>query len=123
MRPAANLSVNLAPGVALGQAVAALQDIEREIGMPTSVNGTFQGSAQAFQSSLASQPFLILAALVAVYIILGVLYESLVHPLTRSEEHTSELQSLMRNSYAVFCLKKKTATLMTKRRPIYCDIM
>ncbi|MCQ6256684.1 efflux RND transporter permease subunit [Pseudomonas sp. Q11] len=82
MLPAANLSFNLAPGVALGQAVTALQDIEREIGMPTSVNGTFQGSAQAFQSSLASQPFLILAALVAVYIILGVLYESLVHPLT-----------------------------------------
>jgi HAE1 family hydrophobic/amphiphilic exporter-1 len=82
MLPAANLSFNLAPGVALGQAVSALQDIERDIGMPISVSGTFQGSAQAFQSSLASQPFLILAALVAVYIILGVLYESLVHPLT-----------------------------------------
>lgn len=82
MLPAANLSFNLAPGVALGQAVTALQSIELEIGMPNSVSGTFQGSAQAFQSSLASQPFLILAALVAVYIILGVLYESLVHPLT-----------------------------------------
>lgn len=82
MLPAANLSFNLAPGVALGQAVATLKSIELEIGMPISVSGTFQGSAQAFQSSLASQPFLILAALVAVYIILGVLYESLVHPLT-----------------------------------------
>ncbi|OPB00929.1 acriflavine resistance protein B [Pseudomonas fluorescens] len=82
MLPAANLSFNLAPGVALGQAVTALQNIEREINMPASVSGTFQGTAQAFQSSLASQPFLILAALVAVYIILGVLYESLVHPLT-----------------------------------------
>ncbi|MGJ7516501.1 efflux RND transporter permease subunit [Pseudomonas baetica] len=82
MLPAANLSFNLASGVALGQAVTTLQNMELEIGMPTSVNGTFQGSAQAFQASLASQPFLILAALVAVYIILGVLYESLVHPLT-----------------------------------------
>jgi HAE1 family hydrophobic/amphiphilic exporter-1 len=82
MLPAANLSFNLAPGVALGQAVAALQGTELEIGMPASVSGTFQGSAQAFQASLASQPFLIFAAVIAVYIILGVLYESLVHPLT-----------------------------------------
>lgn len=82
MLPAANLSFNLAPGVALGQAVAALQGTELEIGMPASVAGTFQGSAQAFQASLASQPFLILAAVIAVYIILGVLYESLVPPLT-----------------------------------------
>lgn len=82
MLPAANLSFNLAPGVALGQAVAALQNTELDIGMPASVSGTFQGSAQAFQASLASQPFLILAAVIAVYIILGVLYESLVHPLT-----------------------------------------
>jgi HAE1 family hydrophobic/amphiphilic exporter-1 len=82
MQPAANLSFNLAPGVALGQAVEALQRVEREIEMPASISATFQGSAQAFQASLASQPYLILAALVAVYIILGVLYESLVHPLT-----------------------------------------
>jgi HAE1 family hydrophobic/amphiphilic exporter-1 len=82
MQPAANLSFNLAPGVALGQAVEALQQVEREIEMPASISATFQGSAQAFQASLASQPYLILAALVAVYIILGVLYESLVHPLT-----------------------------------------
>ncbi|MBV6752642.1 multidrug efflux RND transporter permease subunit [Pseudomonas chlororaphis] len=82
MFPAANLSFNLAPGVALGDAVLQLNQAKSEIGMPASVNGYFQGAAQAFQSSLASQPWLILAALVAVYIILGVLYESFVHPLT-----------------------------------------
>ncbi|WP_263263137.1 multidrug efflux RND transporter permease subunit [Pseudomonas sp. RIT-PI-S] len=82
MFPAANLSFNLAPGVALGEAVTLLENTQRELGMPASISGTFQGAAQAFRSSLASQPWLILAALVAVYIILGVLYESLVHPLT-----------------------------------------
>ena len=80
--PAANLSFNLAPGVALGDAVAILERTQRELGMPASITGSFQGAAQAFQSSLSSQPWLILAALVAVYIILGVLYESFVHPLT-----------------------------------------
>ena len=80
--PAANLSFNLAPGVALGDAVSILERTQRELGMPASIIGTFQGAAQAFQSSLSSQPWLILAALVAVYIILGVLYESFVHPLT-----------------------------------------
>ncbi|MCO7572162.1 multidrug efflux RND transporter permease subunit [Pseudomonas chlororaphis] len=82
MFPAANLSFNLAPGVALGDAVILLQQAKNEIGMPAAISGNFQGAAQAFQSSLASQPYLILAALVAVYIILGVLYESFVHPLT-----------------------------------------
>ncbi|POA90875.1 multidrug efflux RND transporter permease subunit [Pseudomonas protegens] len=82
MFPAANLSFNLAPGVALGDAVILLNQAKSEIGMPTAISGNFQGAAQAFQSSLASQPYLILAALVAVYIILGVLYESFVHPLT-----------------------------------------
>jgi len=82
MFPAANLSFNLAPGVALGDAVSLLEATQRELGMPASISGTFQGAAQAFRSSLASQPWLILAALVAVYIILGVLYEGLVHPLT-----------------------------------------
>ncbi|AZC20586.1 multidrug efflux RND transporter permease subunit [Pseudomonas sp. CMR5c] len=82
MFPAANLSFNLAPGVALGDAVILLDQAKREIGMPAAISGNFQGAAQAFQSSLASQPYLILAALVAVYIILGVLYESFVHPLT-----------------------------------------
>ncbi|MHC8360186.1 multidrug efflux RND transporter permease subunit [Pseudomonas sp. LS2P72] len=82
MFPAANLSFNLAPGVALGDAVIMLDQTKTDIGMPTAISGNFQGAAQAFQSSLASQPWLILAALVAVYIILGVLYESFVHPLT-----------------------------------------
>ena len=82
MFPAANLSFNLAPGVALGDAVIMLDQAKTEIGMPAAISGNFQGAAQAFQSSLASQPWLILAALVAVYIILGVLYESFVHPLT-----------------------------------------
>jgi HAE1 family hydrophobic/amphiphilic exporter-1 len=82
MFPAANLSFNLAPGVALGEAVQLLEQSKSELGMPDTISGTFQGAAQAFQSSLASQPWLILAALVAVYIILGVLYESFVHPLT-----------------------------------------
>ncbi|UZE10985.1 multidrug efflux RND transporter permease subunit [Pseudomonas sp. B21-053] len=82
MFPAANLSFNLAPGVALGDAVILLNQAKAEIGMPAAISGNFQGAAQAFQSSLASQPWLILAALVAVYIILGVLYESFVHPLT-----------------------------------------
>lgn len=82
MFPAANLSFNLAPGVALGDAVIMLNQAKTDIGMPTAISGNFQGAAQAFQSSLASQPWLILAALMAVYIILGVLYESFVHPLT-----------------------------------------
>ena len=80
--PAANLSFNLAPGVALGDAVKILEQTQHDLGLPASIIGTFQGAAQAFQRSLSSQPWLILAALVAVYIILGVLYESFVHPLT-----------------------------------------
>jgi hydrophobe/amphiphile efflux-1 (HAE1) family protein len=82
MFPAANLSFNLGPGVALGDAVIMLNQAKADIGMPDAIIGNFQGAAQAFQSSLANQPWLVLAALVAVYIILGVLYESFVHPLT-----------------------------------------
>lgn len=82
MQPAANISFNLAPGVALGDAVNSLNAIRVSLGMPASVVGTFQGAARAFEDSLGSQPLLILAALLAVYIILGVLYESFVHPLT-----------------------------------------
>ena len=82
MFPAANLSFNLAPGVALGDAVLMLDKAKSDIAMPAAIIGSFQGAAQAFQSSLANQPWLVLAALVAVYIILGVLYESFVHPLT-----------------------------------------
>ena len=80
--PAITLSFNLAPGVALGQAVDAIAGAAREIGLPDTVIGTFQGNAQAFQTSLANEPILIAAALVAVYIILGMLYESYIHPLT-----------------------------------------
>lgn len=80
--PAVTLSFNLAPHVALGQAVDAINATAAKIGMPSSVSGTFQGTAQAFQASLKSQPYLILAALVVVYLILGVLYESYIHPLT-----------------------------------------
>jgi multidrug efflux pump len=80
--PAVTLTFNLAPNVALGDAVTALEKVQRDMGMPGSVHGTFQGSAQAFQDSLRNEPYLILAALVAVYIVLGILYESLIHPLT-----------------------------------------
>jgi hydrophobe/amphiphile efflux-1 (HAE1) family protein len=80
--PAATLTFNLPPGVALGQAVEVISKAATEIGMPNSVLATFQGNAQAFQSSLSSEPALIAAALVVVYIILGMLYESFIHPLT-----------------------------------------
>jgi len=80
--PAITLSFNLAPGVALGDAVVAINRAQQEIGMPSSVQASFQGTAQVFQSSLASEPYLILAALLAVYIVLGILYESYIHPIT-----------------------------------------
>jgi len=80
--PAVTLSFNLRPGVALGEAVNAISEAARQIGMPPSVLSSFQGNAQAFQSSLSSEPVLIAAALVVVYIILGMLYESFIHPLT-----------------------------------------
>jgi multidrug efflux pump subunit AcrB len=80
--PSATLTFNLRAGVALGEAVDAINKAARDIGMPNSVLGTFQGNAQAFQSSLSSEPALIAAALVVVYIILGMLYESFIHPLT-----------------------------------------
>jgi hydrophobe/amphiphile efflux-1 (HAE1) family protein len=80
--PAVTVSFNLAQGVALGQAVTAIQQAETELGVPASLTGTFQGNAQAFQSSLASEPYLVAAALIVIYIILGVLYESYIHPLT-----------------------------------------
>ena len=80
--PAVTLTFNLRPGVALGQAVDAISEAAREIQMPSSIIPTFQGNAQAFQNSLSSEPILIAAALVVVYIILGMLYESFIHPLT-----------------------------------------
>jgi len=80
--PSVTLSFNLAPGASLGDAVDAIETVSRQLGLPGSIRGSFQGTAQAFQASLASQPLLILAALLAVYIVLGILYESYIHPLT-----------------------------------------
>jgi HAE1 family hydrophobic/amphiphilic exporter-1 len=80
--PAVTITFNLMPGVSLGQAVDAVNDASRDIGMPSSLIPTFQGNAQAFQTSLRSEPALIGAALIVVYIILGILYESFIHPLT-----------------------------------------
>src|SRR5437899_7728203 len=80
--PAVTLSFNLAPGAALGDAVTAVEATTRQLGLPASIQGSFQGTAQAFRASLANEPLLIAAALVAVYIVLGVLYESYIHPLT-----------------------------------------
>ena len=80
--PAVTLSFNLTPGTALGDAVTAINKVKGELQVPPTLNGAFQGTAQAFQSSLASQPYLIAAALLSVYIILGILYESYIHPLT-----------------------------------------
>ena len=80
--PAATLSFNLAPGVSLGQATDLVQSARDKLGAPQTLTGSFQGTAQAFQQSLADEPILIAAALLAVYVILGVLYESYIHPLT-----------------------------------------
>jgi len=80
--PVVTLSFNLAPGVSLGEATQAIQQTERDIHLPASIHTSFQGTAAAFQNSLSSEPWLILAAIVTVYIVLGVLYESYIHPLT-----------------------------------------
>ena len=80
--PSVTLSFNLAPGKALGDAIKAIDAVERKIGMPASISAGFSGTAQAFGASLATEPWLILAALLCVYLVLGILYESLVHPLT-----------------------------------------
>ncbi|MFN7734182.1 MAG: efflux RND transporter permease subunit [Pirellula sp.] len=80
--PSSTISFNLSQGSALGDVVPLIQSVSSEIGMPSSIQGSFQGTAQAFQDSLSNQPLLILAALVAVYIVLGILYESLIHPIT-----------------------------------------
>jgi hydrophobe/amphiphile efflux-1 (HAE1) family protein len=82
MYPSVTLSFNLASGVALGQATTAIQNAEAQMGAPATLIGNFQGNAQAFQASLASEPLLVAAAIIVIYIILGVLYESYVHPLT-----------------------------------------
>jgi multidrug efflux pump subunit AcrB len=80
--PATTLSFNLAPGASLSEATQAIQQARVDIGMPTSIHGGFAGTAQAFKDSLSSEPWLILLALVTVYIVLGILYESFIHPLT-----------------------------------------
>jgi hydrophobe/amphiphile efflux-1 (HAE1) family protein len=80
--PAVTLSFNLAPGVALSQAVEQIDELRRELKVPFNVQGAFQGTAQIFQNSLASTPYLIAAAILAVYIVLGMLYESYIHPIT-----------------------------------------
>jgi multidrug efflux pump len=80
--PSVTISFNLAPGIALGQAVEGISQTRTNAGVPTTINSTFTGTAQAFQSSLANEPLLIATALAAVYIVLGVLYESLIHPIT-----------------------------------------
>jgi multidrug efflux pump len=80
--PVVTISFNLAPGVSLGDATKAIDEAEKEIGLPPSVHTAFQGTAAAFQNSLSSEPWLIVAAIVTVYIVLGVLYESYIHPIT-----------------------------------------
>jgi multidrug efflux pump len=80
--PATTVSFNLPDGISLSDAVLAINKAELQMGLPTSITGSFAGTAQAFQDSLSSQPILILTALLAVYIVLGILYESLIHPLT-----------------------------------------
>jgi multidrug efflux pump len=80
--PSVTISFNMAPGVALGDAVKAIEKTTRQMRMPASISARFQGTAEAFQSSLANEPLLILAALLTVYIVLGILYESYIHPVT-----------------------------------------
>jgi len=80
--PAVTLSFNLAPNVPLGNAVTAIQNLERTLALPSTIHPGFQGTAQAYQSSLTTEPYLILAALVTVYIVLGMLYENFIHPIT-----------------------------------------
>jgi multidrug efflux pump subunit AcrB len=80
--PSVTLSFNTPPGVALGQAIDAIHRAETTLGVPASIHASFQGTAQAFRESLASEPWLILAALITVYIVLGMLYESFIHPIT-----------------------------------------
>jgi multidrug efflux pump subunit AcrB len=80
--PSATISFNLPEGVSLGDAVNSIEAAEREMGMPSSIRGSFAGAAQAFQESLENEPVLIAAALISVYLVLGMLYESLIHPIT-----------------------------------------
>jgi multidrug efflux pump subunit AcrB len=80
--PSVTISFNLAPHVALGDAVNLINEAERKAGMPATITGSFGGTAQAFNASLANEPLLIAAAIAAVYVVLGILYESYIHPIT-----------------------------------------
>ena len=80
--PSVTLSFNLAPGHSLGEAIAAIQNAEQTLAKPASLTALYQGSAKVFETSLATQPYLIAAAIIAVYIVLGILYESFIHPIT-----------------------------------------
>ena len=80
--PAVTITFNLAPGYTLGEAVAAMRDLEREVKMPATITGQFAGTAQVFESSFRDQPLLIAAAILTIYIVLGILYESFIHPIT-----------------------------------------
>ena len=80
--PAVTITFNLAPGYTLGEAVVAMRELEREVKMPPTITGQFAGTAQVFESSFRDQPLLILAAILTVYIVLGILYESFIHPIT-----------------------------------------
>jgi multidrug efflux pump len=80
--PSVTVSFNLAPGVALSDAAAAINDMEQKLGTPASIHGMYSGALQAFQASLSTEPMLIITALMAVYIVLGILYESFIHPIT-----------------------------------------
>jgi multidrug efflux pump len=80
--PSVTLSFNLAPGVAMSDATAAIQQMEQSLGLPSTIHGFFAGTLEGYQQSLSSEPVLIITALLAVYIVLGILYESMVHPVT-----------------------------------------
>jgi multidrug efflux pump len=80
--PSVTVSFNLAPGVSLGQATQEIEDVRQRLGMPNSIHGQYSGTLEAFQQSLTTEPYLILTALIAVYLVLGILYESLIHPIT-----------------------------------------
>ena len=80
--PAVTITFNLAPGYTLGEAVVAMRELEREVKMPATITGQFAGTAQVFESSFRDQPILIAAAILTIYIVLGILYESFIHPIT-----------------------------------------
>jgi multidrug efflux pump len=80
--PSVTVSFNLAPGVSLGEAAQEIEEIQQKLGMPQSIHGQFSGTLQAFQRSLTTEPYLVLTAILAVYLVLGILYESLIHPIT-----------------------------------------